>query len=81
MVLACVLVAGGLGLLALAPDRFVGGSAAVAARSGISPVVIGAVVIGFGTSSPELLVSSLAAADGHPEVGVGNIVGSNISLN
>lgn len=74
-----VAVAGGLALLALAPDRFVAGSAGLADRWGVSRLVIGAVVIGFGTSSPELLVSGLAAADGKPEVGVGNIVGSNMA--
>jgi cation:H+ antiporter len=68
-----------LGLLAVAPDRFVSGSAGLADRWGASRVLIGAVVIGFGTSTPELLVSGLAAADGEPDVGVGNIVGSNMA--
>jgi cation:H+ antiporter len=72
-------VVGGLALLAVAPDRFVAGSAALADRWGLPRVVIGAVVIGFGTSAPELLVSGLAAADGEPEVGVGNIIGSNMA--
>jgi cation:H+ antiporter len=74
-----VAVVAGLGLLAVAPDRFVSGSAGLADRWGVSRVLIGAVVIGFGTSSPELLVSGLAAADGKPDVGVGNIVGSNMA--
>lgn len=69
----------GLVLLAVAPDRFVAGSAGLAERWGVSRVVIGAVVVGFGTSSPELLVSGLAAADGQPEVGVGNVIGSNMA--
>jgi cation:H+ antiporter len=72
-------IGGGLALLAVAPDRFVAGSAGLADRWGVSRVVIGAVVIGFGTSTPELLVSGLAAADGEPEVGIGNIVGSNMA--
>jgi cation:H+ antiporter len=72
-------IVGGLGLLAIAPDRFVAGSAGLADRWGVSRVLIGAVVIGFGTSSPELLVSGLAAADGQPDVGVGTIVGSNMA--
>jgi cation:H+ antiporter len=79
VVLAGVLIVGGLGLLAVAPERFVSGSAALADRSGVSRVLIGAVVIGFGTSAPELLVSGLAAGRGDPEVGVGNIVGSNMA--
>jgi cation:H+ antiporter len=70
---------GGLLLLALAPERFVAGSAALADRWGVSRVVIGAVVIGFGTSAPEMLVSGLAAARGEPEVGVGNVIGSNMA--
>jgi cation:H+ antiporter len=74
-----VALAIGLLLLATAPDRFVAGSAGLAGHWGVSPVVIGAVVIGFGTSTPEMLVSGLAAGRGEPEVGVGNIVGSNLA--
>lgn len=74
-----VVVVVGLALLAVAPDRFVSGSAGLADRWGVSRVLIGALVIGFGTSSPELLVSGLAAADGEPEVGVGNVIGSNLA--
>ncbi len=62
MVTAGLLMLAGLGLLAYAPDRFVEGSAGLADRWGLPRVVIGAVVIGFGTSTPELLVSGLAAA-------------------
>jgi cation:H+ antiporter len=46
---------------------------------GVNRVVIGAVVIGFGTSAPKLLVSGLAAGQGQPEVGVGNVIGSNMA--
>jgi cation:H+ antiporter len=45
----------------------------------ISPLVVGVVIIGFGTSCPELLVSAIAAAGGQPEIAVGNVVGSNIA--
>jgi cation:H+ antiporter len=79
VVLVGVAIGAGLALLALAPDRFVAGSAGLADRWGISRVVIGAVVIGFGTSAPELLVSGLAAGQGEPEVGVGNVIGSNMA--
>jgi cation:H+ antiporter len=79
MVVAWGMITGGLVLLALAPDRFVAGSAGLADRWGVSRVVIGAVVIGFGTSSPELLVSGIAATSGDADVGVGNIIGSNMA--
>lgn len=79
MLLVGVAIAGGLLLLAVAPDRFVAGSAGLADRWGVSRVVIGAVVIGFGTSAPELLVSGIAAGSGDPEVGIGNVVGSNMA--
>jgi cation:H+ antiporter len=79
MLLVVAALVGGLGLLAVAPDRFVAGSAELADRWGLSRVVIGAVVVGFGTSTPEMLVSGTAAVRGEPEVGVGNVVGSNIA--
>jgi cation:H+ antiporter len=79
MVMVGLSVVVGALLLGVAPDRFVAGSAGLAERWGLSRVVIGAVVIGFGTSTPELLVSGLAAAGQEPEVAVGNIVGSNMA--
>jgi cation:H+ antiporter len=79
MVVSGVAITAGLLVLAFAPDRFVAGAAGLADRWGLSRVVIGAVVIGFGTSLPELLVSGVAAAGGDPQVGMGNIVGSNMA--
>jgi cation:H+ antiporter len=79
MLLALLGGAAGLVLLAYASDVFVVGAARVAILLRLSPVVIGAVVIGFGTSAPELLVSGLAAARGSIDIGVGNIVGSNVA--
>jgi cation:H+ antiporter len=78
-VLVVVALVGGFALLAVAPDRFVAGSAGLADRWGVSRVVIGAVVVGFGTSTPEMLVSGVAAHGGEPEVGVGNVIGSNMA--
>lgn len=69
----------GLFLLSKAADLFVDGAAAVATAAKLSPVVVGAVVVGFGTSAPELLVSGLAARGGDVDVGLGNIVGSNVA--
>ena len=69
----------GVVLLAYAADQFVLGAARVALIRRLSPLLVGVVIIGFGTSSPELLVSAIAAAGGDPEIAVGNIVGSNIA--
>ncbi len=69
----------GLFLLSKAADLFVDGAVAVASAAKLSPVVVGAVVVGFGTSAPELLISGLAAVDGNPDLGLGNIVGSNVA--
>jgi cation:H+ antiporter len=76
---AIVEVLVGLFLLTRAADRFVDGSVGLASAARVSPVVIGAVIIGFGTSMPELLVSGFAAADGKLDIGVGNVVGSNVA--
>ena len=45
----------------------------------MAPIVVGAIVVGFGTSAPEMLVSSLAAVNGRLDIGVGNIIGSNVA--
>ena len=67
----------GLVLLTVAADRFVLGAARLSAALRVSPVVIGALVIGAGTSAPELLVTVLAAVQGSSDLAVGNLVGSN----
>lgn len=72
-------VAAGLVLLTVAADRFVGGAARLSLALRVSPVVIGAVVIGFGTSLPEVIVSVLAALQGSLDIAVGNVVGSNVA--
>ena len=79
LIVALIEVAVGLALLTRAADEFVEGAANVASALNISPVVIGAVIVGFGTSAPELLVSSLAAWHGDLDLGVGNVVGSNVA--
>lgn len=69
------------GLLALffGGEFLVRGSVALATRLGISPLVIGLTVVGFGTSTPELLVSLNAALKGSSDIAIGNVVGSNIA--
>ncbi|WP_417671729.1 calcium/sodium antiporter [Roseibium sp.] len=67
----------GLGLLVLGGDFLVRGSVGLAERWNISPLLIGIVLVGFGTSTPELMTSLIAALDGAPGIAVGNVVGSN----
>lgn len=73
-----LLIALGLGLLFLGGEGLVRGSAALARRLGLSPLVAGLTVVAFGTSSPELVVSLKAALDGLGSIAVGNVVGSNV---
>jgi cation:H+ antiporter len=72
-----LLLVGGLLLLSYAADRFVLGAARLSTALRVSPVLIGALVIGFGTSAPELLVSVLATLRGAQDIAFGNVVGSN----
>lgn len=70
---------GGLLLLVAGGDLLVRGSVQVATRLGVSPLVIGLTLVGFGTSTPELVTSVQAALSGSPGIAFGNIVGSNIA--
>ncbi len=79
MALNVALVLAGLVVLAKGADVFVLGAARLAVALQISPVVVGAVIVGFGTGVPELLVSSLAAAHGELDLAAGNVVGSNLA--
>ncbi|HWD80485.1 MAG TPA: sodium:calcium antiporter, partial [Kribbella sp.] len=78
MLLQLLLALVGLALLTVAADHLVIGSSRLAERIRVSPVVVGVVVIGLGTSAPEFLVSGVAAARGDTGLAVGNIAGSNI---
>lgn len=69
----------GLGLLFLGGEILVRGATGLARRFGVSPLVIGAVIVGFGTSAPELITSVQAVLADAPGVAVGNVVGSNIA--
>ena len=79
MVLSIVAVIIGLAVLVWSADKFVEGAAAVARHLGMAPLVIGMVIIGFGTSAPEMVVSAIASIDGTPALALGNAYGSNIT--
>lgn len=69
----------GLMLLVWSADRFVDGASSTARHFGMPPLLIGMVVVGFGTSAPEMVVSALAASQGNPGIALGNAYGSNIT--
>jgi cation:H+ antiporter len=72
------MIVSGLWLLTWSANRFVDGAAALSQKFGVPPFIIGMVVIGFGTSAPEMAVSALSAASGHSDLSLGNAYGSNI---
>ena len=73
-----LLVVGGLGILLFGGEVLVKGAANLAFKFGISSMVIGLTVVAFGTSAPELLISSYSALTGSPDISMGNVIGSNI---
>ena len=79
MGLAISALIAGLALLVWSADRFVEGSASTARYFGMPPLLIGMVIIGFGTSAPEMVVSALSALEGSPGIALGNAYGSNIA--
>lgn len=74
-----LLLVGGLALLIAGSELLVRGAVGVAERLGVSPLLIGLTLVGFGTSTPELVTSVQAALVGSPGIAFGNIVGSNIA--
>ncbi len=78
MLLAVLALISGLVILVISAQHFVTGAAASARHFGMPPLLIGMVVVGFGTSMPELVVSVLAALEGNPGIALGNAYGSNI---
>ncbi|MDT8893839.1 calcium/sodium antiporter [Halomonas sp. I1] len=78
MMLPVLAVVVGLVLLMWSAERFVDGAASTSSHLGLSPLLIGMLVIGFGTSAPELVVSVIAAAQDNPGLALGNAYGSNI---
>jgi len=68
----------GLVLLVIGAEALVRGASELAARIGVSPLVIGLTVVAYGTSAPELAVSVRSSISGQPDIALGNVVGSNI---
>ena len=68
----------GVALLTCGGEALIRGSLAAASRLGVSPLLSGLVIVGFGTSAPELVVSVNAAIEGRPDIAIGNVIGSNI---
>lgn len=79
MLMPILAVIGGLALLVWSADRFIDGAAATARFAGMPPLLIGMVIIGFGTSAPEMVVSAFASLQGNPNLALGNGYGSNIA--
>ncbi len=77
--MAFLAVAGGLAMLVGGGETLVAGATRLARRLGMTPLAIGLTVVAFGTSVPELSVSLNAALQGHPDIMIGNVVGSNIA--
>ena len=77
MLLAFIAIIGGLILLMWSADRFIDGAAATAGHLGMPPLLIGLIVVGFGTSAPEMMVSALASLNNNPGIALGNAFGSN----
>ncbi len=74
-----LMLVGGFGLLVLGGEGLVRGAATLALRAGLSPLLVGLTVVGFGTSLPELLTSVEASFANAPGIAIGNVVGSNIA--
>lgn len=79
MILPIIAVILSLALLVWSADRFVEGAASTARHFAVPPLLIGMVIVGFGTSAPEMVVSALAASQGNPGIALGNAYGSNIT--
>jgi cation:H+ antiporter len=79
MLLSILAIVIGLAVLVWSADLFVDGAASVARSLGMSSLLVGMVIIGFGTSAPEMSVSVLAAMQGNPGIALGNAYGSNIT--
>lgn len=73
-----LLILAGIGLLAAGGEALIRGALGAARRLGVSPLLTGLLIVGFGTSTPELVVSLDAAINQRADIAIGNVVGSNI---
>lgn len=79
MFLAALAVLAGFALLIFSADRFVAGASTIASHLGVSSLLIGVTVVGFGTSAPEIFIALIASLDNSADLAVGNAIGSNIA--
>lgn len=79
MLLAWLAIVAGLVVLVWSAEKFIEGASITAKYLGMSPLLIGMVIIGFGTSAPEMVVSAIASLQGNPGLALGNAYGSNIT--
>lgn len=79
LILDVVLLICGIGVLYFGADWVVRGAARLAGSLGVSPIVVGLTVVSFGTSAPELVVCTVAALGGNPNLAIGNVMGSNLA--
>ncbi len=79
MLIDILAIIGGFALLVWGADKFINGAAGLARNFGVSPLLIGLTIVGFGTSAPEILVSAMATLNGNPGLAIGNALGSNIA--
>ncbi len=79
MLLFTLAIVAGFVVLTLSADRFVLGASALAKNLGVPPLLVGLVIVGFGTSAPEIIVSGIASWQGNGNLAVGNALGSNIT--
>ncbi|MEX1166537.1 MAG: calcium/sodium antiporter [Hydrogenophaga sp.] len=78
LLLPALALLSGLAMLVWSADKFVDGASATATHFSVPPLLVGMVIVGFGTSAPEMVVSTLAASQGNPALALGNAWGSNI---
>lgn len=78
MILYLAAIIAGFAILVWSADKFVEGAASTAKHLGMPSLLIGILIVGFGTSAPEMVVSAIAAMEGNPALALGNALGSNI---